>query len=335
MFTAHCPAASCREVQVISHPPIKHRGVGETYKQSLLWRIHHSFGDGVALAGLIVRLTRTASGVPPSPWELPLPSALSEKQTVPKQLSWVMSYVANSLVYTVQLLLLLVSRGDPPGGCKAPDPSSIRPAKRGIARIVIPMSEAKRAARACGATLNDLLLCLTSSAVHWYRMGRPELQPAPGEGGGAAAGEGPLPRALFMASVRPLPAAVRDRVRRLQSGGTTEPTNPDDFPVELGTQVGFLPVSLPWADMPEGAEGTPGAQGPVATSHETGVGKVNRLQSGLLHKGSVSEALQQIQRQTAAIKHSLVAWGVYRLLLLTCQLAGPQVSAKWPVFVLA
>ena len=174
---------------------------------ALLSRIHHAIADGIALVGLMLSLTDTEPGgdrdqrparparraarlLPPM-FDLPLAVAEQGLQMVqdPSRALALAKFAAGGAFELARLTIA------------APDPKTALRGELGVAKRAawsrnIPLDAIKRAGRAAGGTVNDVLVSAATGALRRYLIGRGERL------------EGVEIRAAIPVNLRPLDRAL-------------------------------------------------------------------------------------------------------------------------------
>jgi len=137
---------------------------------ALLWRIHHSIGDGISLASLLLSL---ADGGPaPLPGEgekatLGGTSLLSNSASMLSRLLEVAWNTVGSLLYTLYIFLV----PDLPSAIRAEGALYRKKCRRKLAvSQEVPVSEVKAIGWKAGATVNDVLMAAMSYAIARYEF---------------------------------------------------------------------------------------------------------------------------------------------------------------------
>lgn len=136
---------------------------------ALLFRLHHSLGDGISLASLFVDLVETKDGT-----ELKFPSPRrSRVGSFPEVVRRALSCAWNTLCFIVRLTLLLVI-ADPVRPMKPK--KSVRHLHRSVYGFEIPVDEVKAIGSPVGATVNDTLLAVMGSAMEKFTRKQDKLR---------------------------------------------------------------------------------------------------------------------------------------------------------------
>lgn len=125
---------------------------------ALVWRIHHSLGDGSALVGLLLSMTEPADE--PATARPPEADAAPERR---RRSPW------RALAATVPVCWAIVRLPHEP---HTPLRGPLGTTKRASWTAPLPLGDVKSVARAYGVTVNDVALALTAGALRAYALER-------------------------------------------------------------------------------------------------------------------------------------------------------------------